>query len=63
MKLHIPQVDDYGGAPFADHDYACPVCQQNKAILVLHTGVFHPCDSCRSKGWELRKRKFGKGKL
>lgn len=63
MPIHKPVVNDFGGAPIADHDVACPVCWINKAKLVLNTGVFQPCEECRIGGWEMRKRRFGKGKL
>jgi len=63
MNLHSPQINTFGGAPIAEHDYACPVCHSNKAVLALNTGVFNPCDLCRSRGWELRKRKHLKGRF
>lgn len=63
IKLHKPRVDDFGGAPVAEHDYVCPVCWSKAAVLLLNTGVFHPCDDCREVGWELTRRKFRKGKV
>jgi hypothetical protein len=52
LPMHTPVVDTDGG-PWAEHDMACPVCWENKAMLNLHNGVFFPCDSCREKGWEI----------
>lgn len=63
MKIHKPKVNDFGGAPIAEHDYACPVCWVNHATLFLNTGVFHPCKDCRDAGFELTKRKLRKGKV
>ncbi|ASK18397.1 hypothetical protein [Halomonas sp. N3-2A] len=40
----------------ATHDYSCPVCRTNSAVLWLHNGMMQPCDECRSKGYELVKR-------
>lgn len=62
MKIHKPKVNDFGGAPVAEHDYACPVCWVNKAMLTLNTGVFNPCNDCKASGWEIRRRKLRKGK-
>jgi hypothetical protein len=50
LPVHRPIVETDGG-PWAEHDMACAVCWENKAMLNLHNGVFFPCDSCRAKGW------------
>ena len=45
----------------ATHDYSCPVCRENKAILVmsprgtLPAGVMHPCWKCQDKGYQMIK--------
>ena len=62
VQIHEPLVVTDGG-PWAEHDYACPTCQVRKAVLFLNTGQFHPCDQCRSEGWELRKRRRGHGRI
>lgn len=62
LDLHKPVINSDGG-PWADHDYACPVCQERKAIINLNTGHFNPCDQCRADGWEVRRRRVGKVKL
>lgn len=50
--MHEPQIVTDGG-PWAFHDYACPVCHETKAILLLHKGVFMPCDQCQEDGWAI----------
>lgn len=55
-ETHVPIIDDFGGAPVAQHDMACAVCQTRPAVLELATGHFQPCSDCQSKGWYLLKR-------
>ena len=57
MEIHRPVVNDFGGAPFAEHDQACAVCGVEKAVLELHTGHFLPCWVCQQDGWKLTKKK------
>ncbi len=40
----------------AAHDYSCPVCRTNSAMLQMHNGMMQPCGECRSKGYALIKR-------
>jgi hypothetical protein len=54
--LHVPQINTFGGAPFAEHDQACAVCQYRHAVLDLNTGHFHPCGDCQLLGFALKKR-------
>lgn len=56
IEMHQPVVNDFGGAPFAEHDQACAVCGVRKACLELHTGHFLPCWRCQDDGWVLRKK-------
>ena len=51
-------VNDFGGAPIAEHNFPCPVCRSAKAVLDLNTGIFHPCWDCRKKGWDLVQRSY-----
>ena len=37
------------------HDYSCPVCRENYAVLNLNKGIMGPCWSCQEEGWELDK--------
>ena len=39
------------------HDYSCPVCRDNHAILDLSWGAMAPCWDCQEKGFGLIKRK------
>lgn len=41
---------------FATHDYSCPCCRKNHAILDLSCGLMKPCNDC-SKTYELVKKK------
>lgn len=45
------------GGPWAKHNYACPICWQEKAILNLNTGVFEPCWRCHRLGWTINRRR------
>ncbi len=35
------------------HDYSCPVCRENHAILDGSNGVMGPCWSCQEKNWKI----------
>lgn len=54
LPMHVPTVHTDGG-PWAIHDYACPVCGQDYAVLVLHSGKFQPCWSCQKDGYRTVK--------
>jgi hypothetical protein len=41
------------GGPWAMHNFPCPVCGVNKAILNLNEGTFEPCGDCIAKNWQL----------
>lgn len=47
------EVDNFGGAPFAEHNQLCHVCWVAPAVLLLNNGVFQPCDACQDRGWTL----------
>ncbi len=51
MNKHIPIVNDFGGAPVAEHDVICPVCVEHPSVLFLNEGTFLPCWDCQRKGW------------
>lgn len=53
MKLLEVQINDYGGAPVADHNMPCAVCQTEPAMLDLNSGVFHPCWMCQRSDHDL----------
>lgn len=46
-------VNDFGGAPVAEHNMPCPVCGVNHAVLYLNAGIFYPCRQCAREGWTL----------
>ena len=47
------KVNDFDGAPAAEHNQWCHVCWVKPAVLLLNTGVFQPCDRCQHRGWAL----------
>ncbi len=51
MIKHIPIIDDFGGAPFAEHDVICPICIEQSAVYLLNDGIFLPCWKCQHDGW------------
>lgn len=51
MELAKIEVNDFGGAPFAEHNMPCPVCRKQPAVIFLNMGTFHPCRKCESAGW------------
>lgn len=52
MEVHKPEIFTDGG-PWAQHDMACAVCHENKAVLRLDNYSFLPCWECQKKGWQL----------
>lgn len=56
IDLHEPIIVTDGG-PWAEHDVACAVCHERKAVLELATGHFRPCWTCQSQGWVLARRR------
>lgn len=51
MELSPIVVNDFGGAPIAEHNMPCAVCGCCHAVLYLNTGVFLPCWKCQKHGW------------
>jgi hypothetical protein len=46
-------VNDFDGAPVAEHNQWCHVCWERPANLFLNNGVFQPCVRCQKRGWVL----------
>lgn len=44
------------GGPWAEHNFPCPICHKESAVLQLDGWVFQPCWDCSGKGWETRRR-------
>jgi hypothetical protein len=57
MELARIVVDDFGGAPIAEHNMPCAVCGREHAVLCLNNGTFEPCWNCQRAGWVLIDRK------
>lgn len=53
MKLAEIIINDFGGAPFVEHNMPCAVCKVNKAVYDLDSGYFHPCWKCQKCGIKL----------
>ncbi|MFK5882887.1 MAG: hypothetical protein QM489_00950 [Candidatus Izemoplasma sp.] len=56
-EVKVKDVNVYLIGPAATHDYSCPICRSNHAVLDFSSGVMEPCWSCQSKGWGLIKKK------
>lgn len=41
---------------FAFHEFPCPCCQTNRAMLDMNTMVFMPCNECKNNGWKTTRR-------
>ena len=39
------------------HDYSCPVCREESAVIDGSTGLMQPCRKCEIKGYRLIKIK------
>jgi hypothetical protein len=37
------------------HDYSCPCCRENSAVLDLSNGIMQPCRICSAKGYRIIK--------
>lgn len=55
MELAEIEIDDFGGAPVAEHNMPCVVCGARKAVYELSCGRFQPCWGCQEKGWRTAK--------
>ena len=52
LTVHTPNII-YDG-PFGDHDMPCSVLHgQEKAVLDMNQGVFHPSWKAQGDGWRL----------
>ncbi len=53
VDLKVKDVDVYihDSGMIATHDYSCPVCRKNHAILHMNTGIMQPCYTCQEKGY------------
>lgn len=56
LPMHEPVIRTDGG-PWAEHDQACAVCGERKAVLDLGNGIFDPCWDCQTRGWRLTIRR------
>ena len=34
-----------------NHNFPCPICKYNRAVLNTTSGEFHPCWNCHRKNW------------
>lgn len=56
LKVKDVNVFMHDSGMFATHDYSCPCCRKNHAVLDLTCGLMKPCYSC-SNNYELVKKK------
>lgn len=54
MDVRQPRIVTDGG-PWAQHDQACAVYQDQKAVINLNRGIFEPSWAAQSDGWMLVK--------
>jgi hypothetical protein len=59
VNLAKIEINDFGGAPIAEHNMPCAVCGTNHAVLEIGFGRFSPCWECQKKGWELIRKPTG----
>ncbi len=52
MELAKIEVNDFGGAPVAEHNMPCAVCRVRHAVIELNAGRFSPCWPCQYNGWK-----------
>jgi hypothetical protein len=60
MEMVKPVVNDFGGAPIAEHNIPCAVCWTRPAVYNLSAqkplgGKFSPCWICQEEGWFLSR--------
>lgn len=48
--LDVQDVHVYSDGPLVQHDYSCPICRKNHAVLNLSNGRMEPCWSCKENG-------------
>jgi hypothetical protein len=53
--MHRPEIIDY--VLWAEHDQACCVCTNRKAVLDMQRALFLPCWQCQAAGWTLIRKK------
>ena len=53
MEIFKPTINDFGGAPFAEHNMPCAICRDEKAVLDLSCGIFRPCWTCQKDGFDI----------
>lgn len=54
VKVAPVNVYMHDSGMFATHDYSCPCCREESAILDLSSGLMKPCWKC-GKDYELKK--------
>ncbi len=57
VEVHDVNVYMHDSGMMGVHDYSCPCCRNNHAILTLDNGLMNPCNDCESKGYKLIKVK------
>lgn len=56
MSLVLAKITIKGEFPFdVEHNFPCPCCTKNHAILYINEGLMLPCADCDKKGFKLIK--------
>lgn len=55
IDLPVAQVNVYTDGMVVSHDYSCPVCRRNHAVLDMRVGIMDTCWSCRKEGYRIVK--------
>jgi len=53
MELFKPTFEHMG--PAMRHNFPCPICLENHAVLDMNQGIFLPCWICQKSHWVLKR--------
>lgn len=51
MDLPEIKTNDYGGAPFGEHNMPCNIHPRKHAMWFMNTGIFYPSFEAHQEGW------------
>ncbi len=58
LEVKDVQVHMHGSLMACTHDYSCPVCREEKAVL--SSGIMQPCWTCQVEGFRVVQRDLDK---
>jgi len=62
-KVSDVYVNMHDSGMLCSHNYSCPVCRTNHAVLDLNSGLMQPCWSCQELGYTLIRKENKKSFL